>query len=349
MKRIALHRVCGVGDAAQLTPLLRQMRDDFPQAHVTCFISENAAPVLRGAPWIDELVSLPKSTVTPGWQNPALIRMWWQIATQGRFDLFLHLGARWRHAIGSVCVRAKVRAGLSTASSRLPQPFQIIEAVPADPLQDQKHASQHYLDLWCRVTGRSDRGHAAALPHLGLTTDVSRWNLPSCSIAIAPGSGNWLNPALSKRWPPSHWREFMQKAIAEGFTPVLLGVRGDFPPEQTPHEALSLLGDATLEETAAVLRRCCGFAGHDSGLFHLALALGVPSAAFFGPTRPELTGPFRQPHSLVLRHPLPCAPCCSDVCLRPDAASLAVEGSPLCLSSISPASAWQQFKAFLPS
>jgi len=349
MNRIAVHRVCGVGDAAQITPLLRQIRDDFPQAHVTCFTSENAAPVLRGAPWIDELISMRKSTVTPGWRNPGGIRMWWQIGMHGRFDLFLHLGARWRDSIASVCVRAKVRAGLSTASSWLPKPFQFIEALPADPLQDQIHASQHYLDLWCRITGKADRGHSTALPHLGLSTDVSRWHLPSRSIAIAPGSGNWLNPAPSKRWPPSFWREFMLQAISEGFTPLLLGVHEDFPPDQIPAKALSLLGEVTLEETAAVLRRCYGFAGHDSGLFHMALALGVPSAAFFGPTRPELTGPFRQPRSLVLRHTLPCAPCCSTVCRRPYAPLLDVEGSPLCLSSISPTAAWSQFLAFLTS
>ena len=349
MKRIAIHRICGIGDAVQLTPLLQQIRHDCPDAHISCFISENAAAVLQESPWIDDLIALSLASVTPTALNPLLWRMWLEVASRGHFDLFLGLGARWRDSLGAFLVRAKRRGGLSTSASYRLQPFQIIESLPRNPREDQTHASKHYLDLWTRITGYPDQGYRSALPNLGHSDAVSRWNLPGKYLCVAPGAGNWLNPAFNKRWPPSHWQQLIEFGIASGYTPVLLGTRGDFPDDKLAAGAASMLGATNLEETACVLRHSQGFIGHDSGLFHMALALDIRSAAFFGPTREDLTGPFRHPNAKILRHMLPCSPCCSATCQLPDAASQAIEGTPICMSRITPTDAWQQIERFLSS
>lgn len=346
MNRIAVHRICGIGDAVQLTPLLRQIRMDFPQARVTCFISENAAGVLRGAPWIDELALLTTASVTPSSSNPALWRMWHTVATHGRHDLFLHLGSRWLHALGAWLVRGGRRAGLSTQVSWRPSPFDTVVPLPTEPRNDTIHASQRYLDLWTAATGRPDRGLGCSLEHLGHGQLAEKFGLTGRYVCFAPGAGNWLHAGDNKRWPASHWQKLITLAQADGFSVCVLGGAGDFPEEKLPPGAVSATGRTTLEETASLIRHSAGFVGHDSGLFHMALGLDVPAAAFFGPTREELTGPFRQPRSLILRTDIPCARCCRPVCELPDAQEREVEGSPPCMHEITPAHAWSRLRAF---
>lgn len=349
MNRIAVHRICGIGDAVQLTPLLRQIRADFPQARVTCFISENAAGVLRGAAWIDELVSLSTESVTPASSNPALWRMWQTIAAHGRHDLFLHLGARWLHSLGAGLVRAGRRAGLSTSVSWRPHPFDAVVPLPTEPRNDTIHASQRYLDLWTAATGMPDRGLGCSLEHLGHANLAPFFGITAPYLCFAPGAGNWLHAGDNKRWPASHWQQLITLAQADGFAVCVLGTAGDFPQEKLPPGVVSLTGRTTLDETASIIRHSVGFVGHDSGLFHMALGLGVPAAAFFGPTREDLTGPFRQPRSLILRTDIPCARCCRSVCVLPDATARAVEGSPPCMHEITPVNAWSRLRAFFQS
>ena len=52
-----------------------------------------------------------------------------------------------------------------------------------------------------------------------------------------------------------------------------------------------VLRTAPLPELAAILARCAVFAGHDSGVTHLAAAVGTRTLALFGPTDPQMWGP----------------------------------------------------------
>lgn len=345
--RIAVHRVCGVGDAVQITPLFQQIRLDYPKAEIIFITSQNAASVVRGAPFVDRVVSQSTEIVTPSRMDPFLWRMWAEIRNLGPLDIFIHLGPRWLHSIGAWWVKSKCKAGLSTNLSWRPHPFHTALWFPNDPLLETRHASQVYLDLWTKTTGFPDRGLAASLPHLGNSELGSvAIRLKPRYLCLAPGAGNWLNPAPSKRWPSPHWRALMDSMISADLQPVVVGVAGDYPSDQLPSEAMDLTGTLSISETATVLRHSTGFVGHDSGLFHLALGMAIPSVAFFGPTRPDLTGPFRQSHSLVLLADLPCAPCCRPACVLADAQAQSWHGSPPCMTQIQPEVAWAKIQKF---
>jgi heptosyltransferase-2 len=47
---------------------------------------------------------------------------------------------------------------------------------------------------------------------------------------------------------------------------------------------------------------------------HIAAALQVPTVAIFGPTKHQQTCQWRNPHSIIVRHDLPCAPCMRRTC-----------------------------------
>ncbi len=98
-------------------------------------------------------------------------------------------------------------------------------------------------------------------------------------------------------------------------TPVLLGS----PAERMAAEAvvgrapaLSLVGRDQPDLLTAVLAEMDVLVGGDTGVAHLAAALGTPVVTLFGPTDPALTAP-RGP-GCVVRHPVPCAPCFYRAC-----------------------------------
>lgn len=111
----------------------------------------------------------------------------------------------------------------------------------------------------------------------------------------------------TKRWPSHHWNRLAAALDGLGVRSVIVGAAED--------EGLVTAGDAVsacgvgLGPTTAVLRSAAVVVASDSGLMHLATAVGTPVVALFGPTDPSLGyGPYRS-HAVVLARPLPCRPC----------------------------------------
>jgi ADP-heptose:LPS heptosyltransferase len=73
-------------------------------------------------------------------------------------------------------------------------------------------------------------------------------------------------------------------------------------------QIISLAGRLSLAESAAVIRASRLFIGGDSGLGHLAVALGTPTVLLFGPSDHQKWGHAGNRHR-VIRRPVACAPC----------------------------------------
>lgn len=133
-------------------------------------------------------------------------------------------------------------------------------------------------------------GHLPAHP-IHLTTP-SR----SGSLAIHPGSGG-----PRKIWPAERWLATLQHLHQQRLISSCLVVTGECE-ENTPASqlapALQQSGIPTrtahqlpLPELVTALASCQWFAGHDSGIAHLAAACGLPTHILFGPTRPDVWAP----------------------------------------------------------
>jgi heptosyltransferase-2 len=112
-------------------------------------------------------------------------------------------------------------------------------------------------------------------------------------IAIHAGSGS-----ETKNWPIERWIEVARKLIEPNDGSKLLLVGGEADLAQLvalraalPNERLELAENLALPELAARLQRCRLFLGHDSGISHLAAAVGTSSLLLFGPTDPAVWAP----------------------------------------------------------
>jgi heptosyltransferase-2 len=105
------------------------------------------------------------------------------------------------------------------------------------------------------------------------------------TLALHPGSGS-----PRKNWPEPKWAELLQHLAARTNCSLLLiggEAEGDCLPRLAaplPPDRVALAQSLPLTDLAERLRECAGFAGHDSGISHLAAALGLPTLVLWGET-----------------------------------------------------------------
>lgn len=135
-------------------------------------------------------------------------------------------------------------------------------------------------------------------------------------LAVAPGGGrSWGDNARYKQWDGDRFAQVCRQWIDEkGGKVVLMGDEAekdlirDISHAIGSHHA-QMLGYA-LPEVMAVLKESDYFLGNDSGLAHLANAMGVPSAVIFGPVDDKSYAPRgRGIPQVLIKEDVPCRPC----------------------------------------
>jgi heptosyltransferase-2 len=131
-------------------------------------------------------------------------------------------------------------------------------------------------------------------------------------VALAPGA---VGPA--KRWPAAAYAKLAQNLIAEGHAVWVLGGPGE------KALATEIVGDSEardltghdLREAILALAAAAAAVSNDSGLLHVAAALGTPSVGIFGPTSPWHWAPLNPlAATLETAEELACRPCHKPVC-----------------------------------
>lgn len=151
---------------------------------------------------------------------------------------------------------------------------------------------------------------SAALAELGLVKDGF--------YVFAPGAE--FGPA--KRWPASHFAELAAQLelpvvlLGSGKEAALCEAIAEAPNLARPRQCLNLAGKTSLPQALALIAASKATISNDSGLMHVAAALGVPQVAIFGSSSPLHTPPLSD-RAVVLwlkndtayQPPLDCAPC----------------------------------------
>ena len=144
----------------------------------------------------------------------------------------------------------------------------------------------------------------------------------------------------SKLWPAAAFAEAASRLRERGLHPILLGSPADSPMAAAVSTCAgwaipSLVGQDRLDLLPRLLARLACLVSSDTGVAHLAAAVGTPTVTLFGPTDPRRTAP-RGRAALSIQGRAPCAPCFLErcpidhVCMRDitaAAVALAVEGT----------------------
>jgi heptosyltransferase-2/heptosyltransferase-3 len=137
-------------------------------------------------------------------------------------------------------------------------------------------------------------------------------------VVLHPGTGG---PA--KLWFPERWAAVADALVGAGARLALTGGPGEEPLVEAVAarmgvRPLTLAGQTTVGQLAALLRRAAFVLGVDSGPLHLAAAQGVPTVHLYGPGDAQRFGPWGDPaRHAVVRADLWCSPCgVFDACPR---------------------------------
>ena len=178
---------------------------------------------------------------------------------------------------------------------------QFIVAPPRPNESETQHATKVYL----RPLERFAIFDADPVPQLkiaSLLTSNQKTPHPP-TLALHPGSGS-----EKKNWPENKWADLLQHLVNQtDFNLLLIG--GEAEGERLQRLAAALPITRTkvaqslpLAELARMIQQSAAFIGHDSGISHLAAALGLPGIVLWGNTREEIWRP-PQDRVIVLKHP----------------------------------------------
>ncbi|MEX2314550.1 MAG: glycosyltransferase family 9 protein [Thermomicrobiales bacterium] len=159
-----------------------------------------------------------------------------------------------------------------------------------------RHESDVYLDIVRELGVRTPRSTPSIQPSPDAERLASELLFDVSSPFAVLQTGGARNPGvnmLDKRWPKRRIIQLATKLERDGVAVVLSGGPGDVEiTTQVANQASIpasriLAGRADLGTLAAVLRRAAVYVGPDTGVSHVAAAVGVPTIAIFGPTNPR--------------------------------------------------------------
>ncbi|MBX6753551.1 MAG: glycosyltransferase family 9 protein [Thermorudis peleae] len=281
------------------TPAIRAIRQHWPTAVLEILVSPWAAPALEGNPHLDAVLPL-----TYPLRLLSLLRTA-HVLRRRHYDIGIGLD---RSPLVNVLLHLSnipVRVGIASGWRGLGL------TVGVRPLPVE-HETRLYLRVLSAL-GISDQGDAPEyIPNPTLVTALQHRLGPFGSPLIIVHPGGGMNPGarlLEKRWPPEAFVALLAKLHAR-FPTLDLCLIGS----ETDREAVAAIRarssfpirdvstQLSLAEIAALCSQADLFIGNDSGISHLAAAVGTPTVTIFGPTDPRRYRPLG-PHSLVCAPP----------------------------------------------
>lgn len=315
-RRILAIKLADIGDLLLVTPALRSLKESFPGVRVDVLTTPGSAPALKNSPLVDDLILFDKAS----FDQPAdLVRAsrWGSMLNltrrlrAGRYDvviLFHHLSLRFgvlKHAALALASGAPVRIGLDNGRGWF------LNRRVCDDGFGVRHELDYGLAL-VAAAGAETLSRRVEIALGGADLEQARAWLPETdrpTIALHPGSGGY---SLARRWDPAKFVS-LGRRLAEQARVVVVGTPADGVEElagKLGSDCINLGGKTTIAGLAAVLARCDLLVGADSGVLHMASAVGTPVVALFGPTNHRAWAPVLPREKLVIvRANCACSPC----------------------------------------
>jgi lipopolysaccharide heptosyltransferase II len=296
-------RFSSIGDVLLTTPLLRAIRRRYPHSRITVLTRPAYAPLLSDNPHVNQVLEASPNTPLT------------DLARQLRAERYSHL-LDLHDSIRSRLLRLMVPGRWSTyPKHRLAR--SVLIYTKRNTYRDRRPVAERYFDA-ARGLGVAPDGDR---PDFFLSPDAERETATWLAragltngrmLALAPGAAH-----ATKRWPAEYWRVLVGRLLEQGFGVTIVGGSGDaalgdsLAATEAGGRVVNAAGQLGLQGTGAVLRRAMALVSGDTGVMHMAAAVGTPVVALFGPTvQPFGFFPYTR-RSEVVELGLPCRPCSS--------------------------------------
>ena len=321
-KRILIFDVNWLGDVLFSSATIRNIRRNYPDSYIACVIPSRCYPILKGNPYLDEVIIFDEHDRHKG----MLAKLnFVNLLKKKEFDSVFLLHRSFSRAL--ICRLAGIQERIGHYTKK--RAFLLTKKI-IPPKKDSLHRIDYYLDVIEKAGLRVEDRYLDFFFSPEDEEQVDNFlkkNLIKAGdfvVAINPG-GNWM----PKRWPPDYWAHLADALISQARAKVIItGSISDLllagqiknAMKQTP---LIACGVFNIKQLGVLAKKVELFISSDTGPLHIANAVGAKKIiAIFGPTSPNITGPYPATNAIVLQKDTGCQiPCykvnCADNrCMR---------------------------------
>jgi lipopolysaccharide heptosyltransferase II len=320
---ILLVRLRLIGDVVFTTPAIRALRRQYPDAHLSYIVEEEAADVVRHNPHLDDVI-VACSPHAPGRLRAdlSLVRR----LRRQRYDLAIDFHGGPRSSLLTWLSGAPMRIGYDVFgrgwmyTTRVPRPRVLrprhsvvsqwdvlvpLGITPPDPDTDatempEDPAASATVMRRLRAAG-IEAGHTIVVVHVSAGNPFRRWPAASFVELVSRLAEMDVKRRIILTSGPSD---------AGAATAIASDARARLM--QPARAAIVECGEFNLAELRALIGRAALYIGGDSGPLHVAGTTAVPVVGLYGPTLPVRSQPYRSATLVSAAaevRGLPCRPC----------------------------------------
>jgi ADP-heptose:LPS heptosyltransferase len=333
--KILLIRLRLIGDVVFTTPAIRALRRAFPHASLSYLVERPAAPVVKGNPYLDEVLVIERPSGVARLVEDA--RLGW-VLRRRRFDVVLDMHGGPRSSMLALASGAPQRIGYAipgrswmyTRTVGRPRELRprhsvvnqwdLLEAIEGWP-GDTPDAATDPVEMAAdaRAEARTAErlraagvapGHELIVIHVSAGNPFRRWPEPAFARLVAglaegrPSRRIVLSSGPSDRHAASRIARSARAALGAAARDRVLDI-----------------GDFDLPELRSLVTRSRVFIGGDTGPLHVAATTATPIVGLYGPTLPVRSRPWRDPSFATESVEVPglaCRPCDQRACVHGD-------------------------------
>lgn len=311
--KILIIKFSSLGDVILSTQAIRAIRERFGNNYKISFlVGEEAKDVLLSCPYIDELLVCNFKNKDKGIRG--LLKLA-RILRKKNFDIVVDLQNNRKSHILSILTLTPHRYGYNRKLGFLLNHKIKDEKLLIDPITHQFRIlgmldidlKDPQLKLW---PTREDQRYIDEFLN-------SQWlsaNQRLIGINIS-ASKRWS----SKNWPLHHIVKLCEELARLDMRAIITGTDNDLTQiDRLINEAkfikpINACGKTTVNQLGCLIKRCAVYVSPDSAPLHIAIAMGVPFVALFGPTDSRRHLPPAKSY-VVIKKDLPCSPCYKSKC-----------------------------------
>lgn len=296
VQRILLIRTAYIGDVIMTLPMLKPLKEFFPQASITVLTSQSARQILLHNPCVEDIL-----VYDPFWfyhePSSSYIRFFQELR-QRRFDLVIEARADIRDIL-LLALPARSNLKLSYAVGG---GASVLSHVA--PYEGLKHKVEYHLDLikflGCKTTDVDWNIYLTEYEREQTDILLSTHGVHPPFICVHPGGRLPL-----KRWPIQRYAGLCDLVMDCCNIPVvLLAAKSEMNlveeiSRRMRHHPISLAGKINLRQLSGIISKSSFMICNDSAPMHIAAALKTPVIAIFGPSDSVETGPWGKEHHIV--------------------------------------------------
>ncbi|MCH1430166.1 MAG: lipopolysaccharide heptosyltransferase II [Chlamydiales bacterium] len=308
-KKVLLRMPNWIGDFVMATPLIKDIKSEFPDCHLTLLLSKGFAGLVEADDLVDEVIAAP--SLRGLLSNSVKQDVFSEIRSKG-FDVNILTTNSFSSALQSWQSDIPLRVGFKNEfrSFFLSHPINF-------PHNKQK---QHLVKTYKKLLSPFGIAESSTKPYLNISTqslDDARKLLSEYGINPGEHTILGINPGAAygsaKCWPQERFAEVAKRLSENEHTRILFfgapEQKGmiDHICSQQNDKVINLASKTNLSQLIALIKLSDIMLSNDSGPMHLSYALETPVVAVFGSTNDTATGPYC--FGRVIHKRVSCSPC----------------------------------------